>query len=545
MIHINQLTYQYPGAAQSALMIEELHIPAGSFCLVTGQSGSGKSTLLRLINGLVPHFSGGTLQGNLKVAGLDPIALGPQVMSRHVGFVFQEPENQFIVDVVEDEIAFSLEHAGVPRKEMQQRIQSILAQLHIEPLRQRKLETLSGGEAQRVAIAAALVLNPQILVLDEPTSQLDPLTVETVLNLLQDLRSQRNLTILIAEHRLERLLSQVSHLVYINPQGKGCLSGSPSEIVTHIPYQPPVVRLAMAMGWQPLPLDVASAKKFIGMLPQIQPRTNPVSTQPAENNDPILEVRGLYANLPEVPVLKDISLTIQPGERLVIMGPNGAGKSTLLRCLMNLIKPEKGDILLNGHSIINQHTAELSKSMAYLPQDPSLLLFADSVRLELETTLHNHHLPIDPQTIEDLLQHLMLTDKAEVYPRDLSTGERQRTALGAVCITQPQILLLDEPTRGLDQEAKQSLVQLLLSWNQLGKTIVMITHDVEMAAAFANRILILENGQICADGKPGDIFQEEPRYTPQIASLFPSSGWLTLNDIPLNELISAKSIPAD
>jgi energy-coupling factor transport system ATP-binding protein len=212
MLRINQLTYRYPGSDKVVLDIPTLQIPSGAFCLVIGESGSGKSTLLRLINGLVPHFSGGTLGGQIQVNGLDPVKSGPQVMSREVGFVFQEVENQFVVDIVEDEIAFSMEQAAIPRSAMQIRVQQLLQKLNLEHLKTRKVDTLSGGETQRVALAAALVLEPKILVLDEPTSQLDPLAAEEVMLLLKLLQQDLGLTIVLSEQRLDRVLSNADML---------------------------------------------------------------------------------------------------------------------------------------------------------------------------------------------------------------------------------------------------------------------------------------------------------------------------------------------
>lgn len=244
MIRIEKLTYRYPGAEKNALHIPWLQIQAGTFCLVIGESGSGKSTLLRLINGLVPHFTGGTLGGNIQVAGLNPVAAGPQVMSRQVGFVFQEAENQFVVDIVEDEIAFSMEQAAIPRAEMQTRVQQILQTLNLEHLRTRKVDTLSGGETQRVAIAAALVLEPKILVLDEPTSQLDPLAAEEVMLLLKRLQQDLGLTIVLSEQRLDRVLGFADCVAILSADGQLSEYGLPQEVIQHSVLKPPIVQLA-------------------------------------------------------------------------------------------------------------------------------------------------------------------------------------------------------------------------------------------------------------------------------------------------------------
>lgn len=530
MINIDHLIFSYPDAPRPALQLDHLHIPAGAFCLVTGQSGCGKSTLLRLTNGLIPHFTGGTVSGTIRVAGQNPIQSGPELMSRQVGFVFQEAENQFVVDVVEDEIAFSLENAAVPRAEMRSRVNQVLEQLNINHLRRRKLDTLSGGEAQRVALAAALVLNPKVLVLDEPTSQLDPRAAQDVLELLDHLRKTNGLTILLAEHRLERVLPFADLMIHIQPDGSDCLIGSPQEIVALSRLQPPVVQLGLRFGWLPLPLDVPSAAEFVQPALTIK---SPERPQDDTLQNSAISVSQLVVNYPDHPVLKNISFEICMGERVALMGPNGAGKSTLLKSLIGLLKPLHGTIRLFGESIQNRQTSEICRSVAFLPQDPNALLFSETVRKELEVTLHNHNIEIKAQEISDLLQELSLNEKSEAYPRDLSTGERQRTALGAICITSPDLILLDEPTRGMDQLAKAALLSLLKRWNAAGRTILMVTHDVEFAAEFATRTIILEDGTIQADGRPFEVMRANPRYRTQVAQLFPQTPWLIVDDVKL------------
>ena len=529
MIRINELQFTYPGADQPALQIDHLQIPAASFCLLSGQSGSGKSTLLRLINGLVPHFSGGTVSGNILVNESNPMQAGPQMMSRQVGFVFQNPENQFVVDVVEDEIAFSLENAAIPRPEMRLRIQSILEQLQITNLRHRKIHSLSGGEAQRVAIAAALVLQPPILLLDEPTSQLDPFAAQEVLTLLEDLRTRLRLTILLAEQRLDRVLPYATQLVHLRPQGTSILSGAIRKVLAQSELQPPLVQLAIREGWNPLPVSVQEARKFVAT----RYSANKTQTSILENKltQPAIQVENLSVSYPHQPALHQVSFVVQCGERVVIMGPNGAGKTSLLRSLVGLVKPQSGNISILCKSIAHQTSADICRQVGFLPQDPNALLFAESVQAELEITLQNHGLPPDRAAIDNLLKQLLLKEKSQAYPRDLSTGERQRTALGAIAIAQPRILLLDEPTRGLDPVARQALLGLLNCWNDKGMTILLVTHDVEFAATFATRIIILEEGRVMDDGDPHQVMHNHPRYRTQIAQLFPGSGWLTVEDV--------------
>ena len=537
MLRIENLSFTYPDSLKPALLIDHLHIPRGSFTLVSGRSGSGKSTLLRLTNALVPYFSGGKVSGSILVDGLNPLEKGPQVMSKHVGFVFQEPENQFIVDRVEDEIAFSMENAAIPRAEMQNRILNILQQLGIESLRYRKVNTLSGGEMQRVAIAAALVLRPKILVLDEPTSQLDPRAAQDVLSLLDQIRKEQGITILVAEHRLERVLQFCTLMLHLTAGQAVTLCGTPNEVVARCELQPPVVRLAQLRNWQPLPLSVEAAIPF-AKNEQILPKyfeAIDLSTKDEENSQAVFSIRNLSIDYGKQPVLEGINFDLHQAERLVIMGPNGAGKSTLLRALVGLIKPNQGEIYLQGQPIVDLHTAEICRSVGFLPQDPNALLFSETVTQELETTLRNHQLPVDGNAIQKMLDQLMLKEEGLTYPRDLSTGERQRVALGAMSITKPQVLILDEPTRGLDQLAKNSLLALLKEWNAKGVTILMVTHDVEMAASFASRVILLEEGHLIANGDPRKILHQFPRYRTQIAQLFPDSGLLTVEDLELSQ----------
>jgi len=533
MINFQQVSFTYPNAATPALQDVTLHVPAGMVALVAGASGSGKSTLLRCTNGLVPHFSGGRLAGSLRVDGLDPVQVSPQGMSRHVGFVFQDPEAQFVVDRVEDEIAFALENLALPRSEMDARVVEALALLELELLRTRRVEMLSGGERQRVAIAAALALRPRLLVLDEPTSQLDPHSAEEVLQALQRLNKALGLTILLSEHRLERVLPFAGQLVYLESGRPGVVSGPPRAVLAQIPLRPPLATLGLALGWQPLPLSVEEARTFVNR-DGIRHLATEVATTMDMNrsNDfsrypPLLKAEGLEVSYGAIPALRGASLELHPGEITALLGPNGSGKSTLLRCLVGLLRPQRGQVWVDGQDISGKDTADICRQVGYLPQDPNALLFADTVREELEATLRFHGQPPGPQ-VGELLTRLGLADKAAAYPRDLSAGERQRTALGAVMVVQPKALLLDEPTRGLDYTAKRGLLGLLRGWRADGMAILLVTHDVELAALAADKVVILENGKVTACGSPAKVLAESAQFAPQVARLFPGTGWLTV-----------------
>jgi len=545
-----------------------LDLPDGQLILLIGPSGAGKSTLLRCLNGLVPHFSGGALHGNVRVEGLDPVAATPRVLSRHVGFVFQDPEAQFVTDRVEDEIAFALENAAMPPQVMRVRVEETLELLDLTPLRDRPLKQLSGGERQRVAIAAALALRPAILVLDEPTSQLDPKSAEDVLNALVRLNHDLGLTVILAEHRLERVLPYVDSIIYLPDDGSPVIFDDARSVMRQVELAPPLVRVGKALGWQPLPLTIKEGLRFsrpwlaeqrqrVGLAPQHRRRF-------AHAGVPYLHAHNVKVRYGGQEVLRGVDLEVWPGEIVVLMGRNGAGKTTLLRALVGLVRPQSGDIRVDGKSNAGRDVADICRQVGYLPQDPNTLLFAESVGEELAVTLRNHGVEIgdwrleiegvgegetgrqgDKETrqspisnlqspnlpISDLLRRLNLLDKADAYPRDLSVGERQRVALAAVTVTRPGALLLDEPTRGLDYATKRELERLLHGWRDDGMAILVVTHDVELAAAIADRVILMSQGEIIAEGEPAEVMATSPLFAPQVAKLFPETGWLTADDV--------------
>lgn len=556
MISFRHVTYTYPEATRPVLRDVSFDLPEASFTLVMGASGVGKSTLLRCINGLVPHFSGGALEGSISVDQRDPVRDTPQVMSRHVGFVFQDPEAQFVVDRVEDEIAFALENAALPRDEMRVRVEEALDLLDLAPLRDRRLDTLSGGERQRVAIASALALRPHVLVLDEPTSQLDPQSAEDVLHALVRLNDDLGLTIVLAEHRLERVLPFVDGIVYLtgvdggrrtddeNVQFLGShadssfalrppslIIGTPRDVLPQLPLLPPLVALGKTLGWQPLPLTIKEGLRWSRAASR-EAAPSPPRPQPPREGPPYLRVRGVEVTYGGQTALRGVDLDIWPGEVVALLGRNGSGKTTLLRSVVGLLRPRRGTITVAGRDTTQLSVADVCRQVGYLPQDPNALLFAESVMEELLITLANHGEdgPAAHRRATVLLEQLGLADLASAYPRDLSVGERQRVALGAITVTEPGALLLDEPTRGLDYLAKEALLTLLRHWRSEGTAILLVTHDVELAAAIADRVVVLSQGEVIANGDPASILGTSPLFAPQVARLFPNTGWLTVED---------------
>lgn len=525
LIEWQGITYSYPNSAAPALQDVSLQIEEGEFVLVVGVSGTGKSTLLRTLNGLVPHFSGGRIAGRVRVAGHDPIAEGPHAMSTVVGLVQQDPEAQFVVDTVEDELAFGMENQGLPQAVMRKRVEEVLDQLAIAHLRQRRISGLSAGEKQRVAIAAMLALQPRVLALDEPTSQLDPQSAEEVLTALRQLNHDLGLTIVLSEHRLERVVQYADRMIYLPALGAQPLQGRPEEILLQMPFAPPIVKLAQAFGWRPLPLTIKDARRFAA---QMTLRPGARSARGAEGALAI-QARDVWYDYDGSEALRGLSLTARQGELLALMGRNGSGKTTLLKHLVGLLRPKRGQVVVDGHDTRQAQVEDLIQHVGYVPQDPSALLFADTLRQELQFTRRAHGLP--PADVEPWLQQLGLEGLSERYPRELSVGQKQRAALAAILVAEPSILLLDEPTRGLDPQEKQALARFLQGQAQEGHTVIMATHDVELAAECAQRVVILGEGQVVVDGPAREVMSQSLVFASQVNKLFRDPRLLTVQDV--------------
>jgi len=526
VIELVGITYRYPEAEAPALQEVDLSIEEGEFVLVAGPSGSGKSTLLRCLNGLVPHFSGGRIAGRARVAGHDPVAEGPHAMSQVVGFVQQDPEAQFVVDTVEDELAFAMENHAFAPTVMRKRIEEVLDQLSIDHLRHRRISTLSGGEKQRVAIGSVLTLQPRILILDEPTSQLDPQAAEEVLNVLRQLNVDLGLTVILSEHRLERVVQYADKVVYLPGVGEQPLAGTPNEALPQMPLLPPLVELGVALGWEPLPLTIKDGRRQARRL-ALQPRPAP-EPAPAPD-DPVLQAEGLWFAYDGTPALQGMDLLARPGELVALMGRNGSGKTTLLKCLVGLLQPQKGTLRVAGLDARRAPLEEIVAHVGYVPQDPSTLLFAETVAEEVAFTRRARGLP--PTDPGPLLERLGLGEHRDRYPRDLSVGERQRVALAAVLAGDPEILLLDEPTRGLDLHQKRTLAALLRRWVEQGRTVIMATHDVELVAECAGRVVIMGEGQPVVEGPARQVMSESLVFATQMNKLFGDPHMLTVEDV--------------
>ncbi|MEE9508478.1 MAG: ATP-binding cassette domain-containing protein [Anaerolineales bacterium] len=516
MINFSSLSYRYPDAVASALDEIDISIHSNEILLLTGMSGSGKSTFLRVINGLVPHFFGGVFSGEAVIDGHNTRTSSPTKLSAVVGTVFQEPNNRFLTSSVEDEVAFGLEVSGIPGREIHQRVREIIERFELGSLMDRKLDQLSAGEQQRVAVAAALGRIPKVLLLDEPTSQLDRKTSRAVLDWVFELQKEFELTTVISEHRMDRLIRIVDRIAYLAEDGKLQIIGSPAEVLPQIPIKPSFLRAMEQLGISP-DLSAEKLRDLKKLLSRGLPKSGGLSLR---GQEPLLATNDLHHNYNGIPALKKVELKLFPGEIAALIGHNGAGKSTLLRCLMGLITPDKGEVILEGKSMRSRQVGDFAQKVAYVPQWPSALLFADSVEEELSFTLKNHGIELDPPILpNELLAQFGLLELRHRYPRDLSAGQRQRVALASVLITKPNIILLDEPTLGMDPLAQDNLSKLLKSWTSQGAAILVATHDVEFAAAHADRVIILERGAIEADGPTAETLFTRSDYQTALQQL--------------------------
>ncbi|MDQ3045237.1 MAG: ATP-binding cassette domain-containing protein [Chloroflexota bacterium] len=514
LITYDRVTVQYPDSPEAALAATNWRVEEGAFALLAGPSGSGKSTLLRCVNGLVPHFTGGRFGGNVTVGGFDTRRVGPRTLSRTVGFVFQDPETQAVAQRVEDELAFGMEQLGEIPAVMRRRVEEVLDLLGIEALRYRDQATLSGGERQRVAIAAALAAGPRLLVLDEPTSQLDPWAAEEVLSALIRLNEEQGLTILLAEHRLERVVAHADQMRFLPLGGGAATDGSPREVLGRMPpvLTPPIVELGRRLGWSLPSLNVKEARAR-AWRPQSLRVLTP-ERPPVKPGEVAVSLRGVHLCYPERPILEEIDFEIRSGELVALIGRNGSGKTTLLRAIMGFHRPKAGRISVFGRDIERLSPAGIARDVGYVPQQPGSLLFTESLGDELKFTLKQHAgQGRDPET---LLADFGLSALAERHPRDLSGGERERAALAAILVANPRLLLLDEPTRGMDAERKIALGQLLRRLTDAGVAVILATHDVELTAQVATRVVLLGGGEIVADGGPRQVLTGSLTHGTQI-----------------------------
>ncbi len=518
VLRVDHLTYRYPGATADALSDVSLAVEPGEFCVLCGLSGSGKSTLLRAAAGLVPHFHGGTFAGTVEVGGMDTRDSGPAEIGALAGTVLQDPETQIVMSTVRAELALAVENAGLPDGAVARAVEETALALGIAGLLDRSTGELSGGELQRVTLAAALVARPRVVLLDEPTSQLDPVAGDELVWQLRRLNQESDTAVLLIEHRLERCLAAADRVVAMDG-GRIVCDRDPRGFLewaaeTQPALQTPGARLLGLLGITPPPSGVKQARAALrraGLLASDAPAAAPMAARPSGRRagglrsrrqgsaTAALELRGVWHELRDGPaILRGVELSVQPGEAVVLMGRNGAGKSTLLRHAAGLLEPTRGRVRASGR-------------VGLLLQNPGDYFLHERVADEAPAAA---------------LASVGLAGMSERHPRDLSGGERQRLALAIVLGGEQQaaVMALDEPTRGMDRAAKTRLARWLGDRAGEGMAVLLATHDVEFAAEFATRAVLLADGRVIADGPVGELLAGGWYFATETARILDGAG---------------------
>lgn len=512
------VSFRWPDAARPALRDIDLAIDDGAFQLIVGKSGSGKSTLLRTLNGLVPHLSGGRFGGHVLIGGRNTRQFAPRDLAADVGFVFQDPEAQMLTDRVTDEIAFGMEQLGIDPRTMRKRVEEGLDLLDLVHVRDRSPADLSGGERQRLAIAAAMATHPRVLVLDEPLSQLDPWAAEDVVSALTRFHEDLGITIVMAEHRLERLLAHADAVRIMSLNGAQ-RDASPREAAGLLDpvALPAVTALARRRNLAHLPLTVGEARRSVDMASLMTSLRSAPCPRPTNAKEARILLDRVTVRLGGVDVITSMSTTFDAGSLTALMGRNGAGKTTLLRAIAGLVAPMAGTIDIPGDD----------RRVGYVPQRASALFYRERLIDELHATSRACGRETD---VPRLLEEADLAWAADRHPSTLSVGERQRAAIATVLAGEPDVLLLDEPTRGMDPWHKRELLPVLERLRQRGVSIVMATHDTELVSQCADRVVLLGDGGIVAEGDPHGVLVDSLTFTTQINKVFGGS-WLTIDEV--------------
>lgn len=492
----------------------DLTIGQGELLLVSGPTGSGKSTLLGVLSGLVPRFSGGALSGDLLLDGVSIVHTPPRERAGVIGYVGQDPAAGFVTDTVEEELAYGMEQLGLAPAAMRRRVEETLDLLGIADLRNRDLRTLSGGQQQRVAIGAVLTMHPRVLVLDEPTSALDPTAAEDVLATLTRLVHDLDVAVVLAEHRLERVIPFADRIALLE---HGTVRvGDPATLLATSPVVPPIVELGRALRWSPLPLTVREARRKARDTGLV---SLPPLTPPAAPSTPaLLAARGLRVAPNR---LAGADILLRQGCVAALMGRNGAGKSTLLWTLQGSQKRAGGDVNVDGRDPALLKPNQRRGLVGLLPQTSSDLLYLETVDEECAAG--------GPAT-RAILDRLVPGLPGDRHPRDLSEGQRLALALALVLAGEPPVLLLDEPTRGLDYGAKHALAVILRELAAEGRAVLVATHDVEFVAQVADTVVVLADGEVVSDGLVREVVAESPAFAPQVTKVL-GPPWLRVDEV--------------
>jgi energy-coupling factor transporter ATP-binding protein EcfA2 len=523
MLELRDLTFAYTATAPAVLRDVALRIDEGELLLVAGRTGIGKSTLLGVLNGLVPSFTGGLLTGDVLLDGVSVLESPPRERAHVVGYVGQDPTAGFVTDTVEEELAYGMEQLGLEAATMRRRVEETLDLLGIADLRTRDLRTLSGGQQQRVAIGSVLTMHPRVLVLDEPTSALDPTAAEDVLATLTRLVQDLGVSVVLAEHRLERVVPFADRMVLVEADGV-VRAGDPAAMLEQSPVVPPIVELGRWAGWSPLPLSVRDARRAARDLVLVAPQAVP----PANGGSVLLQARGVSVSYGRLPALRSVDLTLARGEVVAVMGRNGSGKSTLLWALQGTRRRTAGSVNVAGADPAELGAEARRRLVGLVPQTAADLLYLESV--DQECAAADRDAGSAAGHARSLLDRLAPDIDGDRHPRDLSEGQRLSLVLAILLTSGPEVVALDEPTRGLDYPGKEALAGILASLTAEGRAVLVATHDVEFVARVADRVVVLAEGEVVSSGPTAKVVAESPAFAPQVHKIL-GGDWLTVDQV--------------
>ncbi|WP_121663382.1 ABC transporter ATP-binding protein [Metabacillus litoralis] len=517
-LEAKNISFTYPDEKKPVLKDVSFSVEQGEFIVLCGPSGSGKSTLLRLIKReIAPH---GEKKGDFFIENNSLSTIEAEEAAKRIGMVFQDPENQIVMDKVLEELIFGLENMGVSTEEMRKRVAEIVHFFGIEGLLDKKTYELSGGQKQLVNLAAVLLTEPKVLLLDEPTSQLDPVAAREFIGMLQTMNEEFGITVIIAEHRLEELFAIADRAMVLD-KGEMLYFDHPRSVIQRLGldknhamynYLPSPARLFLDQSSEKhsglIPLSVKEGKKWLNNL-QVKVTNETTENIPYQNV--LLQVKHLDFQYSKDTnkILNDLSLSVYEGEWLTIVGANGTGKSTLLKVMAGLARTQRGSIYYKGKKVKKQ----LPNEIGFLPQNPKLFFLQDTIEDELKEIILYHHVNAGEKRMQELLDLFNLEHLLMRHPYDVSGGEMQKAALAGVLLPQPSLLLVDEPTKGLDPDSKQQFGELLKELQKQGLTIVMVTHDIEFAASYSTRCAMMFQGSITTEAPSKRFFQGNAFYT--------------------------------
>ncbi|MDG5789830.1 energy-coupling factor transporter ATPase [Evansella sp. AB-P1] len=522
-IELKNVTFTYPNTSSPALDKLSLKVNKGQFVILFGPSGCGKSTLLRLLkNNIQPH---GKLSGEIYMN--NQLLIDEDATEREIGFVFQDPENQVVADDVLHELVFGMENIGLTANEMRNRLAEMVHFMGFQALLNRKTHELSGGQKQQVNLASVLLMQPNVLLLDEPTAQLDPVSSRDFLSMLVRLNEEFGMTIIMAEHRLEEIIPIADKIVMME-KGSIAIEGSPRKALHHIwchgekAYIPSIpsfyMRSLKETGHTQIPLTVKEGRTWLQehKIPKVNNELASISVDSKE----IIKVKNVYYQYDkkEAAILRDMNFSLKKGELYALLGGNGSGKTTFLKLLSGIYKPQQGSITLHNKKMKSWKRQDLVQRIGYLPQNPKLFFLQDTLEKEVRQTIEQWN--VSKKAADAILYSLGIYHLCEKHPYDLSGGELQKGALACLLLRKPEVLLLDEPTKGLDPVSKEKLASILINLTKEGITIFMTSHDVEFVAKYATRCGMMFDGTISSEDFPGKFFHGNFFYTTMIQRLF-------------------------